>query len=129
MLDERPTFVYDGDCGFCQRSVAFYAARDPEKRLRYSSNLVEPLILESPDRVAQSKREVILFQNENVYGGSEAAIRAWLVIRPKSILKIFLKKPLTYVAEGCYRLVAKNRLFISRLLKIPATCGIQPKAK
>lgn len=129
MLIERPTFVYDGDCGFCQRSVAFYAARDPENRLRYASNLVEPLILENPDRVVQAKREVILFQNGNVYGGSEAAIRAWLVLRPKSFLKIFLAKPLSYLAEGGYRLIAKNRLLISRLLGIPATCGIQPKAK
>lgn len=129
MLDERPTFVYDGDCGICKRSIAFYAARDPKKRLRYASNLVEPLILDNPEHIDRSAREVMLFQDGNVYGGAEAAIRAWLVLRPKSIFRMFLYKPFLFLAIGAYRFIARNRLCISRLLRIPATCGIQPRTK
>lgn len=35
--DESPVLVYDGDCGFCTRSVRFLLARDRRQRLRFAA--------------------------------------------------------------------------------------------
>lgn len=43
---DRPTLIYDGECGFCRRAVAWYQAHDTDRRLTY-------LARQSPERSAR----------------------------------------------------------------------------
>lgn len=128
MENQRPTMIYDGNCGFCKRSVAFLLARDRKGVLDSASNLEDPRVLADPELVERSRREMLLFDGDEVYGGAQAALRSWLMVRPWSWLRLFTWPPFSWIASLVYRWIARNRMLASRILRIPATCEI-PRRK
>jgi predicted DCC family thiol-disulfide oxidoreductase YuxK len=78
--DDLPARVvlYDGVCGLCHRAVAWFAARDPERRLRFA-----PLQGETAARLRALHPEiphgldtVVLVEEGRVHLRSQAFVRA-----------------------------------------------------
>ncbi len=128
MESERPTMIYDGDCGFCKRSVGFLLIRDKKGILDAAANMEHPRVVNDPELFERTQREMLLFDGDKVYGGADAALRAWLKVRPWSPLRLFIWPPFVWIARLVYRWIARNRMLASRILRIPATCEI-PRRK
>ncbi|MFM9873873.1 MAG: thiol-disulfide oxidoreductase DCC family protein [Fimbriimonadaceae bacterium] len=120
---EKPTLLYDGDCGFCQWSVDNLRKRDHQNIFDYIAAHAYPNITDQLQK--QSLREVILIQENKTYGGADAALRLYCQLKPWSLLQIFRIPPFLWPARGVYRLIANNRLTISRWLKLPTACSVR----
>ncbi|MER7108369.1 thiol-disulfide oxidoreductase DCC family protein [Streptomyces sp. NPDC000229] len=106
----RPVLVFDGDCGFCTRSVTFV-----ESRLRPDCDIVPWQFADlaslgvTPERAGH---EVLwVTPVGRVYGGAQAVakilLRAGRGWAPLGAL--LMLRPVRSVAHVAYRLVADNR--------------------
>jgi predicted DCC family thiol-disulfide oxidoreductase YuxK len=122
----EPVLVYDGDCGFCTRAAAV------ARRLLPPGCAVTPWhatdLVSLGVTAARARREVLwVSRTGRVTGGARAvaeALRAagglW------ATLGIALRvPPLSWAAQGVYRLVAANRM---RLPGRTAACAVPPRS-
>lgn len=115
---ERGLLLYDGECGFCTRSVRLLErfARKPFTK-RPASEVLSRL----PDEVARTVAGQMLWLEPDgtVWGGSQALLRALRATGWPGLAFLLgnpLVRPLTRAA---YRLVARLRHRLS-----PATCEL-----
>lgn len=108
---DRPVLVYDGDCGFCTRSV-FLARRLPA-RLRWAAEPWQELELSELRTTQDRARHEVLWVDERgrVFGGAAAMAQLLRAMRaPWSWLGVLVSVPvLGSVAEWTYRRIANNR--------------------
>lgn len=108
--------VYDGDCGFCERSARF--ARDRSDTLRIADHRSQGL--DHIDAV------MLVDDDGNVWSAAPAVSRALRRFRARRwrALGVLISLPVVCtVAALVYSLVARNRGRISRLTGAPA-CGV-----
>lgn len=108
--------VYDGDCGFCERSARF--ARDRAHGLRVADHRSQGL--DHIDAV------MLVDDDGRIWSAAPAVSQALRRFRARRwrALGVFLSLPLICaVASLVYALVARNRGRLSRFLGAPA-CGI-----
>ncbi|MDI2132698.1 thiol-disulfide oxidoreductase DCC family protein [Yinghuangia seranimata] len=109
-MTTRPVLVFDGDCGFCTKSVEVmerYIAPDIEVTAWQFADLEELGIT-----AERAMHEVLwVTSTGDVYGGAEAVAKmlaykrgAWSV--PGAVLQL---PPVNLVAAKAYRLIADNR--------------------
>ena len=105
------TVLFDGVCNFCNSSVNFIIARDPEGRFRFAplqSSFAEKLLSEKGiDREANDS--VMLVEDGTVYMYSTAALRIAKNLSglwPAFFVFIIIPRP---VRDYFYKLFAKNR--------------------
>lgn len=126
MDSRQPILLYDGDCGFCQVAVDRFQMIDRQNQIAcVPSHLYAHL---TPALERQAQVEIIYIDQGREFGGADGALRAYCRLRRWSLLQLFRIPPFIWVARAAYKLVARNRLLISRWLGIPATCEI-PKTK
>ncbi|NUU19922.1 MAG: DUF393 domain-containing protein [Streptomycetaceae bacterium] len=110
MTTARPVLVFDGDCGFCTKSVeAIERWLDPDVEITawQHTDLGELGVTEE-----RASEEVLLVTpTGEVYGGAEAFAKllayqrgVWSV--PGAVMQI---PPLSLLADQAYRLIADNR--------------------
>lgn len=117
---EKPTVIFDGDCGFCRRwiagwrtatgdSVDYFPAQEPEIGRRFP---------EIP-RGAFDASIQLVETNGEVCHGSEAVFRALSRAPEKRwLLGAYERIPLfAKASEACYRFVARHRMFFSFLTR------------
>lgn len=105
------TVLFDGVCNFCNSSVNFIIARDPEGRFRFAplqSEFAEKLLDDQGvDREANDS--VMLFEDGKVYMYSTAALkiaRNLSGLWPACYVFIVVPRP---IRDYFYKLFAKNR--------------------
>ena len=115
--------IYDGDCGFCNKTVMFLAKNDRNNNFKFVSSLSEfgaKILLKNKIKGLE-KSTIILVENENKIYTKSVAIR-------KVLLKIPYYKMIGYLiflfpkrlSDYVYDLISKNRkLFIKN-----STCEI-----
>ncbi|NUR63206.1 MAG: DUF393 domain-containing protein [Catenulispora sp.] len=123
---DKPVLMYDGDCGFCQRSVNVL------KRLPVDIDVTAyqfaDLELYGTTEERASYEVLWVDRSGRVHGGAQAiarllisaggiyAVAGWLMRTP----------PLRWLAAGVYRVIANNRH------KMPggtAACALPPAAR
>lgn len=96
---------YDGDCGLCQRSIAFLAAIDRTKQLRFAplNGSTYLLYLKTP----ASMETVLYFDGEKLYAKSAAIINClldvggwWKLIWPLKLIPLFIRNKVYDVIAG-----------------------------
>ena len=110
------TLVYDGDCGFCERSARF--ALDRSVNLRIADHRSQGL--DHIDAV------MLVDDDGNVWSAAPAvsqALRRFRARRYRALGLFIAVPPVCVVAGLVYSLVARNRGRISRLTGAPA-CGL-----
>lgn len=109
-MTTRPVLVFDGDCGFCTKSVEVmerWIDPDVEITAWQHADLAELGVTEE-----RAMHEVLLVTPVgDVYGGAEAVAKllahrrgVWTV--PGAVLQV---PPVNLLAEKAYRLIADNR--------------------
>ena len=102
--------LYDGDCGFCSRSVLFAFARDPRGRIHYASLQSEVgRALLAKHGVALDMTTVVLVDEEGAHVRSTAVLRTARLLRwPWSWGYAAIVVP-SALRDAIYRWVAKHR--------------------
>lgn len=109
-MAEPAVLLYDGECGFCSRSVLFCFRRDPRGRLRFASlqgEVGRRLLREHG--IPDDRSTLVLVDEKGAHVRSTAALRAARRLRwPFSwgYAAIVVPRPLR---DGLYRLIAKHR--------------------
>lgn len=107
---EPSVLLYDGDCGFCSRSVLFVFRRDPRGRIRFASlqsDVGKRLLAEH--KLPDERSTVVLLDERGAHVRSTAILRAARLLRwPWSWAYGAIVVPRA-LRDGVYRLVAKHR--------------------
>ena len=110
------TLVYDGDCGFCERSARF--ALNRASNLRIADHRSQGL--DHIDAV------MLVDDDGHVWSAAPAvsqALRRFRARRYRALGVVISLPPICVIAGLVYSLVARNRGRISRLTGAPA-CGV-----
>lgn len=109
---DRPTLVYDADCGFCTRSVQFIQ-RWVDRRDRYDVRPWQELDLAAVGLTAQDCDEAaqFLMADGSVQSGHEAIASAATHGAPgwRPVGHLLLAPGISWVAARTYRWVAAHR--------------------
>ncbi|MEO9097673.1 MAG: DCC1-like thiol-disulfide oxidoreductase family protein [Candidatus Baltobacteraceae bacterium] len=103
--------LFDGVCTLCSRGVGFAIARDPGAIFRFAALQSEPAraVLAPFGRVPEDFDSIVLVDRENVFVGSDAALRIAKRLRgPVRLAALLLALPRP-LRDAAYRLVARNR--------------------
>lgn len=114
--DAPAILLYDGECGFCSRTVLFLYARDPEARLRFAA-LASPVGAQLLARhaLAADRSTVVLVDAEGAHVRSTAVLRAVRLLRaPWPALAALARLVPRRARDGVYRLVARHRHRLAR---------------
>jgi len=107
---EPAILLYDGECGFCTRSVLFVFRRDPQGRVRFASLRSDAgRQLLARHGVAADMSTVVLLDERGAHERSTAILRAARLLRwpwPWGYAAIVVPRPLR---DALYRLVARHR--------------------
>jgi predicted DCC family thiol-disulfide oxidoreductase YuxK len=129
----RPTsLIYDADCGLCTATAAWLALRVRPDRLRLVPLTEAP---RDPDLAnAVAGRPLIeslhaVRPDGSIVMGARAALEAGRLVPRWNALAILLDHRLGHaVLEPVYRLIARRRHRIGRLLGLSATCEVPRRA-
>ena len=112
---KRKIIIYDGECGFCNKSLLYIAKKDYDNHYLFISNLSikGKEILTSEKLTKVSKNTIIVIDN-NTYltkGKAIKHISKNILINP--ILKIIIQHTNLKLLNILYKIVAYNRLLLS----------------
>lgn len=104
----RPILLWDGECGFCARSVAWFHRL---ARREVATGPVQPLLHTLPESVrATALRQVLLLDTNGEISGGILAIARALALANRPGLSRLLTFPLLYpFFRVGYRLIARLR--------------------
>ena len=109
-LDNLVIVFYDGDCGFCNRSVQFILKKRKHDRFLFialQSDKAKELL--TPFDIAISMETIYLLQNNQVYQKSQAVLKlSDSLKRPYGWLKLGYILP-RFIRDAIYMLVSRNR--------------------
>ncbi|MEI8051307.1 MAG: DCC1-like thiol-disulfide oxidoreductase family protein [Actinomycetes bacterium] len=123
--------VYDGDCGLCRASISWLRRRDVDERINaYTS---ESCTWDDVDS-SLFLTTVVARSDEGVVTASTAAATALSVLPGgwgllgRLVLRANRAALMQRLSDGCYYLVARHRIAISKLLVrcrlIDASCAL-----
>lgn len=119
----RGVLIYDGECGFCSRSVRLLErfARQPFEKRR-SREISTAL----PDEVARTVAGQMLWLEPDgtIWGGSQALVRALRATGWPALAFVLGNPVLRPVTRAVYRLVARLRHRLA-----PSMCELPPEAR
>ena len=125
-MTERPLLIYDGDCGFCTRSVRVATRLPVRMRVRPWQEVDLAALGISAER---ARREVLWVAAHGQVSGGAAAVADLLrsCRAPWPLLGRLLSAPLVRgLAERAYRWVADNRY---RLPGATPACQLPPEER
>src|SRR5216110_1251400 len=103
MRAERPTLIYDGECGFCRKCVDLVLRRDRERVATFGIPL--PALAAAMHLVLPDGR---------VFAGADAAPEILRLLRQRWLAAIFLVPGVRPVARRVYAWIARQRRCLVR---------------
>lgn len=117
MDERRHWIVWDGDCGFCRRLVAWTLAHDRDGLFEAMPYQALPSPPMTPALAAACARAVHVRTIDGAWlRGGRACLFVLERIGFPRVARIARVPPLVWLVEAGYRVVAGNRPFFSRLL-------------
>jgi predicted DCC family thiol-disulfide oxidoreductase YuxK len=129
----RPTsLLYDPDCGICTATAAWLARRVAPERLRLVALTEAPSDRDLAEAVAGRALVESLHAvrpDGSVVTGARAALATVRLVPRWNLLAILLDHRLgNAILEPLYRLIARRRHRIGRLLGLSASCEVPRRA-
>ncbi|MCE3258412.1 MAG: hypothetical protein K0S12_53 [Bacteroidetes bacterium] len=111
ILKKQPILLFDGECGFCNKSVQFFLKREKGKRMHFAPLQSETgKLLRNYFEIDEKIDSIILIKGHSAYIKSCAALRltlymrgAWPLMAAFLIIPPFLRNPV-------YSFVARHRM-------------------
>ena len=116
MDERRHLIVWDGDCGFCRRAVAWALAHDRNgwfEAVPYQNLPIPPMTLALRDACREAVH-VRTTDGKWLRGGRASLFVLERIGWPR-LARLAQLPPLVWLVEAGYRVVAANRPFFSRL--------------
>lgn len=113
----RWLILWDGECGFCRRSVEATLARDRRAVLAArpyqdcTDWLPQPVLARSPDQAH------LRSPDGRYWGGGDAAIEVLALLGHRRLAALLRRKPLHGLVARGYRWVARHRGLMGRLFR------------
>lgn len=120
-MTEKPTLIFDGDCGFCRHWI--------NRWQRAAGGAIEMIPYQDPDvpkrfpkisRADCAKAVHFIEPDGRISSAAEAVFRARSYKNKRSLLlRMYLNLPgFAFATELSYRIVSRNRMFFSRITKM-----------
>ena len=115
MTNEKHWILWDGDCGFCRRSVGWIMRRDKKHRLRAVAYQDAPSPPMTPQlrEACQSAVHVVTTNGKTLRAGC-AFLFILQQIGHRRLARTLEQKPFIWFVEIGYFIVARNRQFFSK---------------
>lgn len=109
--------VWDGECGFCRRSVAWALAHDARDRLRAIpyQDVPSPPMTPALRDACRSAVHVRTVDGRWLRGGRASLYVLERIGWPR-LARLAARPPFVWVVDAAYKVIAGNRAFFSRLL-------------
>jgi len=114
--------IFDGNCGFCNKSVMFIARNDIDDKYLFvsnNSNLGKELIIKNKIKIS-AKESIILVKNNTHLLRTSAFIEILLNLPKYKFLGHILNIFPLYISDSFYKVISKYRLYIIK----EYTCAI-----
>jgi predicted DCC family thiol-disulfide oxidoreductase YuxK len=113
ILAKQPILIFDGECGFCNRSVQFFLKRERKsaKKINFTSLQSEAgILLREYFEIGPETQSLIFIRDHSAYVKSCAALRlTWYMRGLWPLLLLFLIIP-PFLRNMVYDFVAKRRM-------------------
>lgn len=119
VMKNKNIVLYDGDCGFCQKSVQIIQSLDWLKKFSFVPFQKDDLLNNYKDlSIDRCKKEIILVienEKEKFYFGGYDAFKRMTVYLPLTFLLswFFFLPPVAWFGRIVYKKIAENRHRIS----------------
>ena len=125
LLQKQPILLFDGECGFCNKSIQFFLKHEKNKKMHFvplQSEIGKQLraYFEISDKIDS----IILIKEHSAYIKSCAALRLTPFMKGAwPLMMVFVIIP-PFMRNWVYDLIAKNRMkFFGRV----ESCELLPK--
>ena len=125
LLQKQPILLFDGECGFCNKSIQFFLKHEKNKKMHFvplQSEIGKQLrvYFEISDKIDS----IILIKEHSAYIKSCAALRLTPFMKGAlQLMMVFVIIP-PFIRNIFYDLIAKNRMkFFGRV----ESCQLLPK--
>ncbi|MGZ3901460.1 MAG: thiol-disulfide oxidoreductase DCC family protein [Bacteroidia bacterium] len=125
LLTKQPILLFDGECGFCNKSVQFFLKREKKKTMHFvplqsETGAALRKYFEIDDRIDS----IILIRDYSAYIKSCAALRLTLYMKGAwPLMAIFLVIP-PFLRNPVYSFIAKHRM---KLFGRVDSCALIPE--
>ena len=112
ILKRQPILLFDGECGFCNRTVQFFLAREnARKSMRFAPlQSEEGIALRRYFKIDEKIDSLILIKHHSAYIKSCAALRLTRYMRwPWPLMMIFVIIP-PFIRNIVYDFIARRRM-------------------
>jgi len=111
LLKKQPILLFDGECGFCNRSVQFFLRRESGRRMHFAALQSEQgKALRAYFDLGENLDSIVLIKDHEAFVKSCAALRLTLYMKwPWPLLSVFIIVP-PFIRNVAYNFVAKRRM-------------------
>lgn len=111
ILLKQPILLFDGECGFCNKSIQFLLKREKNKRLHFAPLQSEVgQVLRNYFEIGAKTDSIILIKNHSAYIKSCAALRLTLYMKGLwPAMMVFVIIP-PFLRNLVYDFIAKRRM-------------------
>ncbi len=116
--DASILLIWDGDCGFCRNAVGWMLRHDHASRIEPVpyQDLPSPPMTPALRRQAERAVQVITPQGQQLSGGRAVLYVLGQVGWRPGLVRLASRRPVLWVVELGYWVVARNRSLFSRFL-------------
>ncbi|MEZ5333109.1 MAG: DUF393 domain-containing protein [Thermoanaerobaculia bacterium] len=112
-----PLVLWDGDCGFCARSVEWARRRDTDGVFTFVPYQRAPSPPMTPELAEACGRAVhVIRSDRSILRGGRACLYVLERVGWGRLARLLRMRPLVWVVEAVYRFVASHRTLAGRLL-------------
>jgi predicted DCC family thiol-disulfide oxidoreductase YuxK len=120
LMPDTATLIYDGECGFCKRCVAWIAKRARPGALEYlpfQADARKERFPQLTDEQCEQGMQLVL-ENGDVRSGEKAVPELLQRLKRWRWFAFFFELPvISWLAGPAYRLVVRNRSMISEFVR------------
>lgn len=111
LLTKQPILLFDGECGFCNRSVLFFLKREKNKTMRFAAlQSREGIALRNYFEISDKIDSIILIKNNEAHIKSCAALRLTPYMKGLwPLLYVFIIIP-PFLRNLVYNFIARQRM-------------------
>ena len=125
MQFERHWMIWDGECGLCSTTARWVRKKDRKKQFQIVTYQNCPRPPMTDDLYERCKTEMYVVTKEGKeLGGANGVLFALQTVSWGWFAAVWRVPPFLWLASGVYRLVARNRGWISQKFFGGVACGL-----